>query len=50
MKLIYQEPKTEAFELVFEGTLCLSGGRAGDPGDAGAAFDPGDIFDSGLVL
>ena len=51
MKLIYQEPLTVAFKIALEGTLCLSGGLLGDPGDPGANFDPiEDIFDSGDLL
>ena len=45
MKLFYQKPETEALEVGIEGMLCLSGGVAGNPGEPGAAFDPGDVFE-----
>ena len=34
-KLAYKAPTSEAFVIRFEGNLCLSGGKKGDPGKAG---------------
>jgi hypothetical protein len=45
MKRTYQEPVSEAFEILIEGEICLSGGDAGDAGKPGADFDSDDIYE-----
>ena len=50
MKRFYQEPEAEAFEILIEGEICLSGGRPGGEGRPGADFDPDDIFESDDLL
>ena len=48
MKKYYQQPTADAFNIVFEGAVCLTGGRVGEWGDPGARFDPEeDIYDGG---
>lgn len=45
MKRTYQEPVSEAFEILIEGEICLSGGKAGGDGKPGADFDSDDIYE-----
>ena len=45
MKRTYQEPLSETFEILIEGGICLSGGKAGDDGKPGADFNSDDIYE-----
>ena len=49
MKRTYQEPQTEVFVIVSEGSICLNYGKAGGDGKPGADFDSSDIFDGGDI-
>lgn len=39
MKRAYQVPESEALELILEGEILLSGGKAGKPGRPGGDLD-----------
>ena len=43
MKRTYQVPESEAFEMILEGEILLSGGKAGNPGRPGGDLD--DIYE-----
>ena len=43
-KLTYLSPETETLVVRFEGVICLSGGKSGDPGKAGATWTSGTDF------
>ena len=43
MKRTYQVPESEAFEMILEGEILLSGGKAGEPGRPGGDLD--DIYE-----
>ena len=46
MKRTYQEPWTDAYEIIPEADICIYGGKAGGNGKPGADFDPdSDIYD-----
>lgn len=51
MKHTYLAPELEVLELNTEDGLLLplSGGVAGEPGEPGSVFNPGDIFDGGIM-
>lgn len=51
MKNTYIAPELEVLELGPKGGLLLqlSGGTAGEPGEPGSSFNPGDIFDGGIM-
>lgn len=49
-KLLYTAPEAEALVIQAEGGIMIvSGGDLGEPQAPGAVFDPGDIFDGGLI-
>ena len=39
MKRTYQVPESEALEIIIEGEILLSGGKAGEPGRPGGSLD-----------
>ena len=39
MKRAYQVPESEALEMILEGEILLSGGKAGEPGRPGGDLD-----------
>ncbi len=39
MKRAYQVPESEALEMLLEGEILLSGGKAGEPGRPGGDLD-----------
>ena len=39
MNLTYQAPESEALEMILEGEILLSGGKAGEPGRPGGDLD-----------
>lgn len=50
MKHTYLAPELEVLELgPKDGLLQLSGGTAGEPGEPGSVFNPGNIFDGGMM-
>ena len=51
MKRSYQEPFSEAYEIIPEAAICIYGGRAGGDGKPGAEFDPdSDIYDVDVLM
>lgn len=49
MKMTYQQPLAEVFAVLLEGLVCLSGGELGNPGEPGSVFNPGNIYDGGMM-
>ena len=43
-KQLYLTPTTDVLVVRFEGNLCLSGGKAGDSGKAGAVWTQDDDY------
>jgi hypothetical protein len=43
MKRTYQVPESEALEMILEGEILLSGGKAGEPGRPGGDLE--DIYE-----
>lgn len=48
MKRTYQVPESEAFEMILEGEILLSGGKAGEPGRPGGKLD--EIYEEDELL
>ena len=51
MKHTYLAPELEVLELITKDGLLLplSGGTAGETGEPGSVFNPGNIFDGGIM-